>query len=177
MAPKGNKNAVGNQGGRPRTITPPKEDLIKLGEELVQWAKEPTDELRCRFCQWYSIEKNILDSEWDLMTRKPEFIGYYEQARASLGQRYVDGSVNPSIAHRLLRVYIPEVKKDETAQKQQDFDFKKLLIELELKMKSDAMDLVPEEIKSQYTSLIAQISSLQSARKIDDNKIKTDNKS
>ena len=41
---------------RPRTITPSPEELIELGKDLLAWATEETPELRCRFCQWYSLK-------------------------------------------------------------------------------------------------------------------------
>jgi len=98
---------------RPRTITPSPEELIELGKDLLAWATEETPELRCRFCQWYSLKKDILDDEWELMIRKTEFIGYYEKARVALAQRYIDGSVKEGISHRFMRIYAPEVKREE----------------------------------------------------------------
>lgn len=109
----GNKFSVGNKGGVPRSITPEKEELIKLGQELVTWATEETDELRCRFSQWYCLKKGFIKSQWDLMRVKPEFTPYYESARVALGQKYIDGTINSSIAHRFLRIYCPEVKQEE----------------------------------------------------------------
>lgn len=106
-------------GGRPRTVTPEPEELIKLGQELVTWASEPTKELRCRFAQWYSIVKGITHYQWDKMVEKEEFRGYYEKAQTYLGQRYIDGSVKEGIAHRFLRRYCPEVKHEENEEMEQ----------------------------------------------------------
>lgn len=99
--------------GRPRTTTPNDEELIELGKKLVTWATEETVELRCRFCQWYSLENGILDKQWELMVAKPEFQGYYEQARVALSKRFLDGTIKEGIAHRFLRIYCPEVKQTE----------------------------------------------------------------
>lgn len=102
--------------GRPRTTTPEKEELIELGRDLVSWAEEETKELRCRFCEWYSLKQGLLRREWDLMCQKPEFRVYYEQAQTLLAKRYIDGTISPSIAHRFIRIYNPDVKQDEDQQ-------------------------------------------------------------
>jgi len=112
-------------GGRPRTTVPEKEELIKLGQDLVQWATEETDELRCRYCQWYCLKHGFVRKHWDLMLQKPEFRVYYEMAQASLAKRYIDGSINPSIAHRLLPIYLPEVKEEEKEAKKFESDLRK----------------------------------------------------
>ena len=106
---KGNKFAVGHGYGRPRTLLPTDEEMIKLGEDLVQWASEPTKELRCRYCDWYS-PKGILRAQWKEMAEHKVFAPYYEKARALLSKRYIDGSVNPGIAHRYLRLYDPDIR-------------------------------------------------------------------
>jgi hypothetical protein len=121
---KGNKNAVGNSGGRPRFVTGTKEELIELGKELVAWATEETDELRCRFPQFYSLKKGILDKEWELIKDKVEFHEYYEKARVALANRFLDGSVKEGIAHRFLRIYAPEVRKDENEKMRFEYDLK-----------------------------------------------------
>ena len=127
--------------GRPRTTTPEYDDLVELGKELVQWATEPSEKLRCRFAQWYSLEKGILDKEWDLMLQKPEFRGYYETARAALAERFVDGSVKDSIGHRFLRIYAPEVRHRE------DLDHThKLERELEKEKKKIAFEFSQKQV-------------------------------
>lgn len=104
-------------GGRPRTTTPPVNELIELGKELVKWATEeiePKDRpYRFRFAQWYSLKKGILDKEWDLMVQKDEFRGYYEKARVALSLRLTDGTIKDSLAHRFLRSYCQEVRQEE----------------------------------------------------------------
>lgn len=110
--------------GRPRTRTPPKNEVIKLGKDLVKWATEPTEELRCRWCQWYS-NRGLLRADWLNLVETQEFRVYYEKAQQALGQRFVDGSVNQSIAHRFLRIYTPEVKAEENEEKEFDAKLKK----------------------------------------------------
>lgn len=102
-------------GGRPRTAIPDKEELIKLGEDLVKWAQgqqKKSEPLRVRFCDWYT-DLGFIRKQWEHMREKPEFQWYYEKARCLLGLRYIDGTVNQSIAHRYLRMYDPELRDDE----------------------------------------------------------------
>jgi len=102
--------------GAPRTTTPPKEKVIELGEDLVKWSEEETDELRCRFCEWYTQpDIGMLRSEFDAMCKLDEFRVYYERARAALGKRYIDGSINPSMAHRFMWHMVPESADQEKA--------------------------------------------------------------
>lgn len=101
--------------GRPRSAIPEKDELIKLGEKLVTWASERQkkgEAIRVRFCDWYT-EEGFVRKQWEHMREKPEFQWYYERARSLLALRYVDGTVNQSIAHRYLRMYDPEVRDEE----------------------------------------------------------------
>jgi hypothetical protein len=104
-------------GGRPRTAIPEKDELIELGKELVEWASTPPEKgerIRVRFCDWYT-EKGFVRKQWDHMCEKPEFQVYHERARSLLSLRYIDGTVNASIAHRYLRIYDLEVRDSEDA--------------------------------------------------------------
>lgn len=101
--------------GRPRTAIPDKEELIELGKDLVKWASSQQrkgEPIRVRFCDWYT-EQGFVRKQWEHMREKPEFQWYYEKARSLMALRYVDGTVNQSIAHRYLRMYDPELRDDE----------------------------------------------------------------
>lgn len=101
--------------GRPRSAIPERDELILLGEELVKWATEKEkkgERIRVRFCDWYT-DQGFVRKQWEHMREKPEFQWYYEKARSLLAMRYVDGTVNQSIAHRYLRMYDPELRDDE----------------------------------------------------------------
>lgn len=106
--------------GAPRTKLPGKEELIELGKDLVEWATDESEqakkEKRLRYCQWYSLKHGYLHNDWDNMVKKPEFFGYYEKAQTALAQRWLT-EMNPSIAHRFIRIYCPEIRKDEDEQK------------------------------------------------------------
>ena len=119
--------------GRPRTNCPPKNKVIQLGKELVQWASEPSEQLRCRFCQWYTM-KGFIRREWEKIIEKPEFRVYYEKAQSLLGQRLLDGSVNPSMAHRIAWHYLPEVKEQELAKIKAESEARKAEIKEQAKL-------------------------------------------
>jgi hypothetical protein len=100
--------------GRPRTSVPEKAELIALGEDLVAWASEKKKgELRCRWCEWYAKKHFFIRAQWKRMVDTEEFRPYYETAQAYLAERWIDGTINQSIAHRYLRIYDPELRDEE----------------------------------------------------------------
>jgi len=100
--------------GRPRYTTPPPEECHELGRKLVKWASEPSPELRSRFCEWYTQEEiGMIASEWEALLKIAEFRGYYERAQAQLGRRYMDGTINPSVGHRVMWHYVPDSQTQE----------------------------------------------------------------
>lgn len=100
--------------GRPRESIPEKAELIKLGEDLLAWASEKKKgELRCRWCEWYSRKHFFIRKQWKRMVDTEEFRPYYEAAQTFLAEKWIDGTINQSIAHRYLRIYDPELKENE----------------------------------------------------------------
>lgn len=100
--------------GRPRTTVPEKEELIALGEDLLAWASEKKKgELRCRWCEWYAMRHFFIRAQWKRMLDTPEFRPYYEAAQGFLGEKWIDGTINHSIAQRYLRIYDPELREQE----------------------------------------------------------------
>lgn len=100
--------------GRPRTSIPEKEELIALGEDLLSWASQKVKgELRCRWCEWYAKKHFFIRAQWKHMIEKPEFRPYYETSQAYLAEKWIDGTINQSIAHRYLRIYDPELREQE----------------------------------------------------------------
>lgn len=100
--------------GRPRTTSPPPEECIELGKEIVKWATEKTkkDEKRLFLKQWWCLVKGMSKNEWDALCHT-EFLPYYQKAQVAIATRYIDGTVNPSIAQRFLRLYFPDLQKNE----------------------------------------------------------------
>ena len=112
---------------RPRTVTPPDKELIKLGEELVEWAKvEDKEVARTRFSQWYSIDKHIIRKKWKLMVEHPVFSPYYEIACSYLAKRCMDKNVmSEGFGHRLFRLYEKDTKEQEDSTKKYEADLRK----------------------------------------------------
>lgn len=124
-------------GGRPRTSVPEKEELIKLGEDLLSWASEKKKgELRCRWCEWYARKHFFIRAQWKHMIEKPEFRPYYETAQTFLAEKWIDGTINQSIAHRYLRIYDPELKEHENL----DLDATEIRKASALKSEAKAME-------------------------------------
>lgn len=121
-------------GGAPRTVSPSHEDVIKLGEDLVEWASTPPteDNPKMRFADWYSLEQFMILKEWKLLKQMPSFSPYYEKARTLLSKHYInagkDDTMNAGIAHRFLRHYCwDDVAEMEDAQVEHEARAKALI--------------------------------------------------
>lgn len=100
--------------GRPRESIPEKDELIELGKDLLKWASEKKKgELRCRWCEWYACKHFFIRKQWKRMVDTEEFRPYYEAAQPYLAEKWIDGTINQSIAQRYLRIYDPELKEHE----------------------------------------------------------------
>jgi len=147
--------------GRPRTSIPSPEEMIKLGEQMIEWIKinKPL-----HLSEWHSGEMFITSKVWECMQVAPEFFPYYEKALKMIGKQYLDktSKVRDSISHRWLRVYFKDLKKeeDETAK------FNQLL-------KLEEMDKQPAEVIDKFNELMSLMKSNQE-RKIDETKSKTE---
>ena len=112
-------------GGRPRTVSPSPEECIKLGEDLVKWATEPTSEFRCLVGQWYSLKHGMTRSDWKTLIQRSEFVPYYNQAMQALAVKAIDGTMEKSFGHRYIRLYDRELIESENEQAKIDADLKK----------------------------------------------------
>jgi hypothetical protein len=136
-------------GGRPRTAIPEKEELIELGKELVEWASGQNQKgqpIRVRFCDWYT-DQGFVRKQWELFRDHPDFKWYYEKARSLMALRYVDGTVNQSIAHRYLRIYDPELRDEENIDADQDVARKASALKSETKAIEEEKLRVLEEVQ------------------------------
>jgi len=130
-------------GGRPRTSVPEKEELIKLGEDLLSWASEKKKgELRCRWCEWYAKKHFFIRKQWKRMLDTEEFRPYYEAAQVFLGEKWIDGTIHQSIAQRYLRIYDPELREQEDA----DENDKELRKAAALKGEARAVEQAKQEV-------------------------------
>jgi len=110
-------------GGRPRESIPEKKELIKLGEDLLKWASEKEEgKLRARWCEWYACRHFLLRKQWKRMIDTEEFRPYYEAAQPYLAEKWIDGTINSSIAHRYLRIYDPDLRESEDLDHQEKLD-------------------------------------------------------
>ena len=108
---------------RPRSVTPPMEDMIALGEEMVKWVKERPKTLH--LSEWYTIEKGYTYNQWKTFIQKTEFLPHYERATKMIALRYLDGTINPTIASRFLRNYFGDLTERENKDADADADRKK----------------------------------------------------
>lgn len=99
-APKKNKYAVGNKGGRPRAV--PVEDLDAFGEELVAWAKEqyakllelPKDEKLPFFMRSFARQYGISQDTLNNYCKQSEvFFGSYKETREIIGEALMLGGL------------------------------------------------------------------------------------
>jgi len=120
MKQKSKKNPV----GAPRSTSPSKEELIKLGKDLVEWASEKTDEKRTSFSFWYAIKHDFIQEEWKLFKQKEEFRPYYEKARALLANKIHSDELEKGMAHRYIRLYDRDLAEEEDADKDADIQRK-----------------------------------------------------
>ncbi len=113
-APKGNQFALGNKGGRQRTVSFEPEEMIKLGEEMLQWVEENNP---IHLSMWYCIHKGFTYKQWDTFQQKEEFLPYYEAALKLVGYNYLskNSDVEPSLKQRWQRVYFKDLREQEDA--------------------------------------------------------------
>jgi hypothetical protein len=126
--------------GRPRTRSPQPEEAVELGEAMVKWCMENKP---YRLAEWYCIEMGITEKDWKCLSQMPEFLAYYDQAKAIVAQQHIDGSVNPSIAHRFLGIYCKDVRQREKDLKDEDLANAIAKIEAEAKIKAKDGDKHP----------------------------------
>ena len=103
---------IPNRVGRPRTVSFEPDEMIKLGEEMVNWCLENKP---MHLSQWWSIKKDIDDHDWETMKRAPEFLRYYAKSMRIIGMAYIDkdSKVDCRIKDRWQRVYFKDLKNQE----------------------------------------------------------------
>jgi hypothetical protein len=99
-------------GGRPRTVSFPESEMEELGQEMVEWVRENEP---LHLSEWYTIEKGFTYKQWKTFIHREEFRSYYERALTLVSKKYLDGTVNSSIAQRWLRIYFSDLREGEDA--------------------------------------------------------------
>lgn len=149
--------------GRLRTVSFPDEQMIELGEEMISWLKAHPETLH--LSEWYTCEKMFTYNQWKTFLQREIFIPYYEHALKIVGKKYLDGTVNSSIAQRWQRVYFKDVRDEEDAEHQNKLDReleqKKSLADHESKLRSKEIVEVSEDQQKRHDALIEQLTRIQ----------------
>jgi hypothetical protein len=154
---KGNKLGVGY--GRPPKEGFSNDELIVMGEELLQWMKDCDADKKCdvvHLSEWYSEIKRIDRDYWkDSVCSRPCFSSYYKAAMDWIGKRTMKNkNLSTAYGSRFLGIYFKEIRDHEWEQKQKEIDYT-------IAKKNENTTLVSEEINTQFSSLMGQISDLQ----------------
>jgi len=157
-------------GGRPRTVSLPPDEMIKLGEEMVKWCVENKP---LHLSQWWSIHKDISDDDWETFKKRPEFVRYYTKAMRIVGMGYLDkdSKVDVRVKDRWQRVYF----KDLRSQEDEDAKFAS-------RLKAEEAVVVDENFNNKFDKFSKAITEAQSqasskALKSSDTNSKADAKS
>ncbi len=146
--------------GKPRTVSPPSNDCVELGEDLVKWATEETKEWRCLFQQWYSMKKGILRKDWKALIQVPEFLPYYEKAQSALAVK-CQILMKEGFGQRYLRLYDRNLVEEENENKKFELQIQKDLAEFVYTMKKEMTETVSEDVKAQFDALMNQITNMK----------------
>ena len=152
--------------GRPRTVSFPPEEMEKLGQEMILWIMAHPDILH--LSEWYTIEKYFTYNQWKAFLQCNDFLPYYEVALKMVGRKYLDktSNIRDSISQRWQRVYFKDLKEEEDETK---------VFESGLKAKEN--QVVDEKHSKNFETFMSQLSTIQSALKIDDKIINAEQKS
>lgn len=167
-------------GGRPRTTAFPPEEMIALGQEMVEWIKVNNP---LHLSEWYTIEKGFLYEEWKCFIQIKEFLPYYEISLKLVGKQYLDkqSNIRDGISQRWQRVYFKDLKDQEDQDYKDKLDaelaHKKEVIAHEAKAKAQLAEQVQESIMKQYEATLHQLASLRSDFKIEDSNMSNETKS
>ena len=126
--------------GRPRTVSFSPEEMISLGEEMVDWVKENKP---IHLSIWYTQVKDFTDEQWDTFRKCPEFFHYYTKALKLVGYSYLDkdSSVDVRLKDRWQRVYFKDLKY------QEDIDAKEEAERRASALKSESKAIEEEKLK------------------------------
>lgn len=96
--------------GAHRKWSPSDEELVELGEEMVEWvaANKPT-----HLSEWWSLEKWILRQNWKAISQMPAFLPYYNIGMMHVARNARDGTLEKSIAQRFMSLYHPDLREQE----------------------------------------------------------------
>lgn len=113
-------------GGRPRTISLTEDEMIALGQEMVDFVTQ-NEHIVYNLSDWYTIEKGYTYNEWKTFIQKQEFLPYYEKALRIVGRKYLakESPIEPSLKQRWLRLYFRDIREQEDKTLDEDLQRKK----------------------------------------------------
>ena len=131
--------------GRPRTVSFEPEEMIELGQRMLDWVYE-NDPLH--ISQWYSGHMCISYKDFETMQKRPEFIGYYEQAMLFIGLKYLDKNscIREGVSQRWQRVYFKDLRQEEDETKR-----------YESSLKADESNKVSDDVVKGFTAVMNQL--------------------
>lgn len=134
--------------GCPRTVSFSETEMIKLGEEMVEFVKKNKKTI-LHLCEWYTIEKRFTYNQWKTFIQREEFIPYYEQALKIVGLKYVDknSNVRDGISHRWQRIYFGDLKEGEDSDANEDAARKASALKSEAKAIEEEKQKVLQEVQ------------------------------
>jgi len=135
--------------GRPRTVSPPDEELEILGQQMVDFVSDEKNNV-LHLSEWWSIHMFFIEKVWETIIRKEAFLPYYEQALKVIGKKYVDkdSKVRDGISQRWQRVYFKDLKKEEN----EEFEFKEAT---KAKYAKEVAETATQQQKTDVNALIA----------------------
>lgn len=171
-APKGNKYAVGNSGGKA------KYDLDREAKDLLEWS------LRDDALRLYGFT-NPKDYDWDdlddFAKRSEVFSLALKKAKKRLALRREDyvskGLLKECVYNKTMHIYDKEYRSVDKELKDEEQDRKLKLIEAEIRLKASSEIKTTEQQQSNHEDIVSAIMSIQSERKIADINIKAAAKS
>jgi len=112
--------------GRPREVSFSPEEMIKLGEEMVEWVKKNKP---IHLSVWYTQEKDFTDEQWDTFRKRKEFVHYYTKALKLVGYSYLDkdSQIDVRLKDRWQRVYFKDLREQEDEDAEKDAERKKAI--------------------------------------------------
>lgn len=164
-------------GGAPRTITPPPEEVIKLGQQMIAFVSDKKNNV-LHLSEWWSIEMFFVENVWEALSKVPEFVPYYEQALRIIGKKYLDkdSKVRDGISQRWQRVYFKDVRQQEDLDLRAKFELEKEMELFKHNLSSDGAK-VDDKVLEQFETLMSLMKNNQSHRSTSINKYSDDKKS
>lgn len=131
-------------GGRPRYTSPTIENVDFLGEDLVKWATEPTDEKRTSWQFWYALRHGMMLTEFKALKKLAQFRPYYEIARAAMSQKIHSDALEKGMAHRYARMYDRQLAEEEDDHARFEADLKKPTINVTTISQEEILKVINE---------------------------------